>query len=99
MTKQEKAQKILMESGWINNYYYIIKVMESCLKITDIGMANLQLIKTFSWGRRQLENKLEILRDRNPKCSQHILEETNDYVNFLWNMKYKIQDRINHKEE
>lgn len=99
MTKQEKAQKILMESEWINNYYYIIKVMESCLKITDIGMANLQLIKTFSWGRRQLENKLEILRDRNPKCSQHILEETNDYVNFLWNMKYKIQDRINHKEE
>ena len=50
MTKQEKAQKILMESEWINNYYYIIKVMESCLKITDIGMANLQLIKTFSWG-------------------------------------------------
>ena len=97
MTKQEKAKKILLESGWINDCYYIAKVMESCLRTTDVGTANLQLIKTFSWGGRQLENKLEVLRDRNPKYSQHILEETNDYVNLLWDIRYKIQDRINYE--
>ncbi len=96
MDKQEKARKILLESGWINDCYYVIKVMESCLKTTDIDKANLQLIDVFSWGKIQLENKLEVLRDRNPKYSQHILEETNDYVNFLWDIRYKIQDKINY---
>lgn len=96
MTKQERAKKILLESGWIEDYYYVLKVMESCLKTTDVSRANVQLSKAFSWGKIQLENKLYVLRDRNPKYKFFILDESTDYVNFIWDIRYKIQDKINY---
>lgn len=96
MNNQEKARKIIFESGWIDDYYYIIKVMESCLRTTDVGKANLQLSKTFSWGFRQLENKREVLCDLYSKYTWYICNKMNNYRESLWDIRFKIQDKINY---
>ena len=51
LERKNKAQRILMKSGWIEKYYYILKVIKSCNSSNNIQAT----IKAKRWG-------LDILR-------------------------------------
>ena len=51
LERKNKAQRILMKSGWIEKYYYILKVIKSCESSNNIQTT----IKARKWG-------LDILR-------------------------------------
>ena len=36
--RKEKAQRIMIESGWYKKYYYILKVIRSCEKTTTYSL-------------------------------------------------------------
>ena len=51
LERQNKAQRIMVKSGWIKKYYYILKVIKSCESSNNIQTT----IKARKWG-------LDILR-------------------------------------
>ena len=51
LERKNKAQRILIKSGWIEKYYYILKVIKSCESSNNIQTT----IKARKWG-------LDILR-------------------------------------
>ena len=51
LERKNKAQRILLKSGWIEKYYYIIKVIKSCDSSNNVQ----SVMKARKWG-------LDILR-------------------------------------
>lgn len=91
------AKYLLKKSGWIEDYYYVVKVMYSCLNTPNIGIANIQLINSFYWGQHQIVNKLNILIKQYSLVGKSILIEGKKYTSDLYEIKWKIQDYINYE--
>ena len=56
LEKKNKAQRILMKSGWIEKYYYILKVIRSCESSNNIQTT----IKARRWGLDILRKEYEL---------------------------------------
>lgn len=95
--KARIARMILKFSGWIEDYYYVVKIMYNCKKITDTGKAELRLSKAFWWGMDQLASRGAALAFRYPLFKDALLTECQKYTDELLNIKWKIQDEINNE--
>lgn len=98
MTKREKARNILIKSKWIDDHYYVIKVMNSCVETKDVPTANAQLSKAFQWGLSRLKAKMENLRENvSLTIGFPMVDIVRCYINDLFDIKYKLQDKINYE--
>ena len=57
LERKNKAQRILMKSGWIEKYYYILKVIRSCESSNNIQTT----IKARRWGLDILRKEYDVI--------------------------------------
>ena len=57
LERKNKAQRILMKSGWIEKYYYILKVIRSCESSNNIQTT----IKARRWGLDILRKDYDVI--------------------------------------
>ena len=57
LERKNKAQRILLKSGWIEKYYYIIKVIKSCDSSNNIQ----SVMKARRWGLDILRRDYDVI--------------------------------------
>ena len=75
---EKLAKNILIKSNWISDYYYIVKVMQSCAnKDSNLNpmFRYISLHRSYWWGDKQLKNKKNNLISKYPFLENQI-EET-----------------------
>ena len=65
LERKNKAQRILLKSGWIEKYYYIIKVIKSCDSSNNIQ----SVMKARRWGLDILRRDYDVIR-KTPKAKK-----------------------------
>ena len=65
LERKNKAQRILLKSGWIEKYYYIIKVIKSCDSSNNIQ----SVMKARRWGIDILRRDYDVIR-KTPKAKK-----------------------------
>ena len=65
LERKNKAQRILMKSGWIEKYYYILKVIRSCESSNNIQTT----IKARRWGLDILRKDYDVISDILPRIN------------------------------
>ena len=63
--RQDKARHIMVKSGWIEKYYYIIKVIKSCDSSNNIQ----SVMKARRWGIDILRRDYDVIR-KTPKAKK-----------------------------
>lgn len=58
LERKIKAQRIMIESGWYEKWYYIIKVIRSCEKTTTNSLC---VIKARKWGMYILRREYDVI--------------------------------------
>lgn len=94
---EKSAKKILIESGWISDYYYVVKVMQSCTnKNSNLNpmLRNLSLHKAFWWGKKQLKNSIDNIISKHNRLAKPIYEIYKEYESSLWTEMNKVEDKI-----
>lgn len=56
--RKEKAQRIMIESGWYKKYYYILKVIRSCEKTTTYSLC---VMRARKWGMDILRREYDVI--------------------------------------
>lgn len=95
--KEKRAIKLLVKSKWLKDYYYVVKVMYSCMDTNDTGKAFCQLSNAFKWGYNQLVSNAGALWGRHPSLRIVILDMCHKYMDDLFDIKWEIQDKINYE--
>ena len=57
LERKNKAQRILLKSGWIEKYYYIIKVIKSCDSSNNVQ----SVMKARKWGLDILRRDFDLI--------------------------------------
>ena len=57
LERQDKARHIMVKSGWIEKYYYILKVIKSCESSNNIQTT----IKARRWGLDILRKDYDVI--------------------------------------
>lgn len=65
--RKEKAQRIMIESGWYEKWYYIIKVIRSCEKTTTNSLC---VIRARKWGMYILRREYYDVILKSPKAQK-----------------------------
>ena len=93
--RDKKVLRILIDSGWMNDYYSFIDILRDFLKPKSAVSVCLKLSEAFQLGEKLLrDNAINIWLS-----TRHSLEETmwntiNYYMNNLREIKYNIQDKL-----
>lgn len=91
----DRARLILQNAGWFEDYYYILKVMNSCLLTQDPNRAFKQLVIATDWGLEQLDNKYMVLHLKyGVDIGYDIWLEIRGYINNIYYTKWNIMDKI-----
>lgn len=64
--RKNKAQRIMIESGWYEKWYYIIKVIRSCEKTTTNSLC---VIRAKKWGMYILRREYDVIL-KSPKAQK-----------------------------
>lgn len=56
--RKEKAQRIMIKSGWYEKYYYILKVIRSCEKTTTCSLC---VMRARKWGMDILRREYDVI--------------------------------------
>lgn len=89
-TKLDKAHKILIESGWIRDYYFIKKVMNGNMNSTMV----VHETSTRKWGLDALERKLLKLKEKHPKLKGELSRMTYWYYDNISDFHDKVLSNI-----
>ena len=88
LERKEKAQRIMIESGWIKKYYYIIKVITSC----DSSMNLQRPIKARKWGIDILRREYDVIC-KTPKAKK--VKNELDKIFFIYTETvYDIYEKV-----
>lgn len=94
---EKNVKKILIESGWISNYYYVVKVMQSCAnKNSNLNpmLRNISLHKAFWWGKKLLKDSIDNIISKHNRLAIPINEIYKEYESSLWLEMAKVEDKI-----
>ena len=58
LERKTKAQRIMIESGWYEKYYYILKVIRSCEKTTTCSLC---VMRARKWGMDILRREYDVI--------------------------------------
>ena len=92
LEKKNKAQRILMKSGWIEKYYYILKVIKSCESSNNIQTT----IKARRWGLDILRKEYDIIckMPKAKKVQAELYEIFFDYTETLYDIYSQMFDKV-----
>ena len=92
LERKNKAQRILLKSGWIEKYYYIIKVIKSCDSSNNIQ----SVMKARRWGLDILRRDYDAIC-KTPKAKK-VQSELYDiyfaYIETLYNYYNEVFDKV-----
>ena len=92
LERKNKAQRILLKSGWIEKYYYIIKVIKSCDSSNNIQTT----IKARRWGLDILRRDYDLIC-KTPKAKK-VQSELYDiffaYTETLYDTYNQLFDKV-----
>ena len=92
LERKNKAQRILLKSGWIEKYYYIIKVIKSCDSSNNIQ----SVMKARRWGLDILRRDYDVIC-KTPKAKK-VQAELYDiffaYTETLYNYYNEVFDKV-----
>lgn len=94
---EKLAKNILIKSNWISDYYYIVKVMQSCSnKDSNLNpmLRYVSLQRSYWWGDKQLKNKKNNLISKYPFLENQIEEICREYEKSLWTEMYLVDNNI-----
>jgi hypothetical protein len=97
--RKEKAYKILRENNWFRDYYYIVKVIESCTdNVTLTGIT-----KTRKWGFKRLEDRYNLITkglplDLRNEMSYIYFKYTDQLRNIYENTFEKLAEKLIEKK-
>ena len=92
LEKKNKAQRILMKSGWIEKYYYILKVIKSCESSNNIQTT----IKARRWGLDILRKDYDVIckMPKAKKVQTELYEIFFDYTETLYDIYSQMFDKV-----
>ena len=92
LERKNKAQRILMKSGWIEKYYYILKVIRSCESSNNIQTT----IKARRWGLDILRKEYDVIckTPKAKKVQAELYEIFFDYTETLYDIYSQMFDKV-----
>lgn len=92
LEKKNKAQRILMKSGWIEKYYYILKVIRSCESSNNIQTT----IKARRWGLDILRKEYDVIckTPKAKKVQAELYDIFYTYTETLYDISSQIFDKV-----
>ena len=92
LERQDKARHIMVKSGWIEKYYYIIKVIRSCDSSNNVQ----SVMKARKWGLDILRRDYDLIC-KTPKAEK-VQSELYDiffaYTETLYNYYNEVFDKV-----
>lgn len=92
LEKKNKAQRILMKSGWIEKYYYILKVIKSCDSSNNIQ----SVMKARRWGLDILRRDYDVIckTPKAKKVQAELYEIFFAYTETLYDIYSQMFDKV-----
>ena len=92
LERKNKAQRILMKSGWIEKYYYILKVIRSCESSNNIQTT----IKARRWGLDILRKEYDVIckTPKAKKVQAELYEIFYTYTETLYDIYSQMLDKV-----
>ena len=92
LERKNKAQRILMKSGWIEKYYYILKVIKSCESSNNIQTT----IKARKWGLDILRKDYDVIckMPKAKKVQAELYDIFYTYTETLYDIYSQIFNKI-----
>ena len=92
LERKNKAQRILMKSGWIEKYYYILKVIRSCESSNSIQTT----IKARRWGLDILRKEYDVIckTPKAKKVQAELYDIFYTYTETLYDISSQIFDKV-----
>ena len=92
LERKNKAQRILMKSGWIEKYYYILKVIRSCESSNNIQTT----IKARRWGLDILRKDYDVIckTPKAKKVQAELYDIFYTYTETLYDISSQIFDKV-----
>lgn len=88
---EDKAKDILRDSNWFRDYYYVVKVIESC-EGTDKPMP---IMNARKWGFKLLDDKYENIQNKlSPELKKATEELYFDYRMQLRDIFEGVWDKV-----
>lgn len=96
LERKEKAQRIMIESGWYEKYYYILKVIKSCEKTTTCSLCAMRARK---WGMDILRREyydIILKSHKTQKVKQELDNIFRVYTETLYNIYEQTWEKAIH---
>ena len=90
MADKRKAKKILLKSGFVSNFHFILDVMNGNRSSTNVRHE----IYTRSWGCKVLDDKLALLKMKYPKYRWYLDVVSCVYFNEISDLHQKVLTEI-----
>ena len=92
LERQDKARHIMVKSGWIEKYYYIIKVIRSC----DSSKSVRGVMKARKWGRGILRRDYDLIckTPKAKKVQSELYDIFFSYTETLYDTYSQIFDKV-----
>ena len=89
LERKTKAQRIMIESGWYEKYYYILKVIRSCEKTTTCSLC---VMRARKWGMDILKREYYDVILKSPKAKK-VKKELDDLFFVYTETLYDIYEQ------
>lgn len=92
LERKNKAQRILMKSGWIEKYYYILKVIKSCDSSNNVQ----SVMKARKWGLGILRRDYDLIckTPKAKKVQSELYDIFFSYTETLYDTYSQIFDKV-----
>lgn len=90
MDKFKKAKKILLKSGFVSKYHFILDVMRGNMSSTKLRHENI----TIKWACDVLKRELRFLQKKHPKLADALQEEYWQYYENVRHVHDNVFDMI-----
>ena len=92
LERQDKARHIMVKSGWIEKYYYILKVIKSCESSNNIQTT----IKARKWGLDILRRDYDLIckTPKAKKVQSELYDIFFSYTETLYDTYSQLFDKV-----
>ena len=92
LERKNKARNIMVKSGWIEKYYYILKVIRSCESSNNIQTT----IKARKWGLDILRKDYDVIckMPKAKKVQAELYDIFYTYIETLYDISRQIFDKV-----
>ena len=92
LERQDKARDIMVKSGWIKKYYYILKVIKSCDSSNNVQ----SVMKARKWGLGILRRDYDLIckTPKAKKVQSELYDIFFSYTETLYDTYSQIFDKV-----